>query len=173
MSRILFFACLTPVLGAALVAAAKAADCGDSGRLPYFRGGFSVTIAKPPNAAFALFDANGERRWDPSWSPSFVHGDAYKSGSIFKTSHGGRVATWLIDGYDSRSNSVSYVVVREDRSIMKIVIALVPTGGGSRANVSYEITALNDDGKRDVGQFCTTFPERQAEWQTAINGATK
>jgi hypothetical protein len=171
MIRIVLVACMMALVRTPSIAAA-AANCGNTG-LAYFRGNFTVHVLEPPKAAFALFDPAGERRWDPTWTPRFLHGDAHAAGSVFQTSHGGHILTWLMDSYDAATNSVSYIVVAGDRSIMKIGIELLPESSGSRANVAYERTALNAAGRQDVSRFCTTFPGRQNEWQNAIDGATK
>ncbi|HTA38725.1 MAG TPA: hypothetical protein VK760_06595 [Candidatus Acidoferrales bacterium] len=157
----------------AFLAIASTADAqgGDCRGLTYFRGTFSITIARPPNDAFALFDAKGESRWDPTWSPKFLHGDAYDAGSVFQTNHDGHTTTWLVDSYDSQNKRVSYVVLPSDGSIENISVTLVPNGNGSRADVAYERTALNDAGKREVGDFCTTFSHRQGDWQAAMDAA--
>jgi hypothetical protein len=133
-----------------------------------------LTVALPPGEAFPLFTAQGERRWVPHWEPSFpapVADDA-EPGTVFLTpdrDHG-QTTTWIVvDATPGRR--IRYARVTPGVSAGTVSVVLEQAGDHSNVTVTYELTALSDDGAAHLRRFADGYPAFLTGWQGSISQA--
>src|SRR5207302_5091768 len=107
------------------------------------------TVAVPLSRvdAFELFTPTGERRWADGWDPSFpaLCADETTPGTVFQTRKHLPV-TWVVVACD-RPCSITYANVSENDRAGLINVSCEPTDDGTTiATVSYDMTALSDEG---------------------------
>ncbi|GAA4385650.1 hypothetical protein GCM10023088_55410 [Actinomadura verrucosospora] len=133
-----------------------------------------LAVALPPDEAFPLFTARGERRWVPRWAPSFpapVADDA-EPGTVFQTLDHGRTTTWIVvDATPGRR--IRYARVTPGVSAGTVSVVLDRAGDHSDVTVTYELTALSGDGAADLRRFADGYPAFLAAWQDAIAEALR
>ncbi len=117
----------------------------------------SLHVALPPTQAAALFTPEGERAWAHGWAPEYPVGD----GPVFTTHDGATVWVELGD--------LRYARVTPGVQAGTVAVRLAPEGDGSRAEVTYDLTALSDDA--DLAAFAAGFDAMMAEWERAIAAA--
>jgi hypothetical protein len=130
----------------------------------------SVSIPLAPSDAFELFTPSGERRWATGWDPSFPvpPADETTPGTVFQTKHSGPV-TWVVVDCEPH-RSVTYASVSENDRAGLIRVSCEPYDDGTTtANVTYDMTALTDDGDARLHQFAAHYQEFLAHWQSAID----
>ncbi|MEV4003444.1 SRPBCC family protein [Actinomadura sp. NPDC049753] len=130
-----------------------------------------LAVALPPDEAFPLFTAQGERRWVPGWAPSFpapVADDA-EPGTVFQTpdrDHG-QTTTWIVvDAVPGRR--IRYARVTPGVSAGTVSVVLDRAGDHTDVTVTYELTALSGDGAAHLRRFADGYPAFLAAWQDAI-----
>jgi hypothetical protein len=132
----------------------------------------TVSVGLAPSDAFELFTPSGERRWATGWDPLFpaAPADETTPGTVFQTRHSGP-ATWVV--VDSEpGRSITYANVSENDRAGLVRVSCEPAHDGmTTANVTYDMTALSDDGDTRLRQFAAHYPEFLSHWQRAIDDA--
>jgi hypothetical protein len=128
-----------------------------------------ITVPLPPDEAFPLFTARGERRWAPGWEPSFPApaADDARPGTVFQTRGDDHTTTWIVvDGTPGRH--IRYARVTPGTSAGTVSVVLDDADGRSEVTVTYELTALSDEGAAHLRRFAEGYPAFLASWQDAI-----
>jgi hypothetical protein len=124
----------------------------------------SVAVPLPPGEAFGLFTPEGERAWVPGWEPRFPAGDDLAPGTTFLTHE---QTIWVIA--DRTPSSIRYARVTPGVHSGTVEVRCEAADGGTRAQVSYDLTALGDPATLD--RFASDFDAMLAEWERLIAAA--
>ena len=95
-----------------------------------------IYVPLPPDRAFDLFTAEGERLWAPGWDPKVL------SETVFLTGHGGEETIWTIIEADRQTGRLCYSRVSPGVRAGTVRVNLDADGTGSRVEVRYDMTAL-------------------------------
>ena len=118
----------------------------------------SVRVALPPERAHHYFTPEGERAWAPGWNPDYPGGHQ----GVFTTHDGTTI--WLDLG------DLRYARVTPGVQAGTVAVDLAPdTGGGTRAAVTYDLTALGPEA--DLEGFRAGFDAMLAAWEERIAAA--
>ena len=134
----------------------------------------TVHVDAPPELAFQLFTAPGERLWVNGWDPVVLSGgDGRNKGSVFVTTHKQDVTIWLVVDYDPDSLHARYArVTPTSRAGTVEVFARSDGEGGAEVDVTYELTALSETGNQTLADFDGPgFSRMMTEWEDAIRMA--
>src|SRR4051794_14836050 len=105
--------------------------------------------------ALWLFTPAGERSWVDGWDPVFPageDGDGARPGTVFTTEHDGTTTVWTVVARDDRS--VRYARVTPGRWSGLVEVRCRSDGDGATlVSVSYDLTALSDDGRAALAEF--------------------
>jgi hypothetical protein len=128
----------------------------------------SVAVPLPQAQAFELFTPAGERRWAAGWDPLFPASgeDETSPGAVFQTSHR-KLVTWVVVACD-RPHSISYANVSQDDRAGLVRVRCRPNRSQTTAEVSYDMTALSDDGDAALREFAVNYEQYMRHWQDAI-----
>jgi hypothetical protein len=100
-----------------------------------------IAVALPPKQAIELFTPEGERKWSAGWDPV----------------------------YPRQERCVRYARVTPGVAAGTVTVALEADGaGGTRAQVTYDLTSLSADGDARLADFDRAYDADIAEWETAI-----
>ncbi|MGA2805326.1 MAG: SRPBCC family protein [Acidimicrobiales bacterium] len=129
----------------------------------------TVEIALPPEQAFTMFTPSGERTWAHGWDPRFPSpgADETEPGTVFQTEHGGRESVWIVARCD-RGKSISYVTTTPGERCGLVTVTCEPSANGTRATVSYDLTALSPGAEGKLGRFATSYPSFLGHWESSI-----
>jgi hypothetical protein len=116
----------------------------------------SLRVALPPERAAALFTPEGERAWAQGWAPEYP-----ADGPVFLTHDGATVWVELGD--------LRYARVTPGVQAGTVSVRLTPDGDGSRAEVTYDLTALSGAARLDA--FAAEFDAMLATWERDIAAA--
>lgn len=133
-------------------------------------GTVAVPLSQPD--AFGLFTPSGERRWAEGWDPSFpaFEPDETRPGTVFQTERQ-HLVTWVVVTCD-RPRSITYANLSgNDRAGLIQVCCCSSQGGTTTARVSYDMTALSDDGDAALHTFAAQYEQYMTHWQDAIAAA--
>lgn len=139
--------------------------------------GYTQTIVAPPSEVLPLLCPVREVDWVPGWAPEFVltgSGVAERD-CIFTTpdSAAGPTAEaiWTVLSQDVTAGTVEMLKVTPDFLVVRLSIALRPgPDGGSRADVTYQYTALSPAGEAYVATLTAeAYAEFMREWERALN----
>lgn len=136
-------------------------------------------VRAEPEAIFPLLCPVREFDWIPSWDCEIVHtesgvaelGCVFQTGlpaddSVRRATSEGGVDTWVVSRYQPGS-AISFVRVNSQRAI-RYDVDLEPDGeGATTLTWSQEVTALNEDGDRQVSAL------RQADFTSQIRTVEK
>jgi len=133
----------------------------------------SFDLAAPKEDVFPLFGPDREREWASDWRPEPVDPGQIVSeeGAVFKTTHRGDRAVWVVSRYDPQAGEVEYVTFRHaDRlGVISIKVTSGP-GDGSHVEVTYAFTALSEKGMRHIAHFTDDYYRNMMDtWQRAIS----
>jgi hypothetical protein len=131
----------------------------------------SGTVRLPPGVAapLALFTPEGERAWVAGWDPRFPApaGDDSEPGTVFQTSHGPHPGTWVVTGREpGRTIRYARVIAGQDAGTVTVTLA-----SETEVTVSYDLTALSEQGAAHLAQFAASYPQFLAHWEQAIGRA--
>lgn len=135
-----------------------------------------LTVGLPAEEAFWLFTPRGEQAWTPEWRPRFpdhadVGFDESAPGTVFETEAHGHVTTWVVvDRELGRRMRYSRVIPQVNAGT--VTVALEPAGEGeqrSEVTVTYELTALTDEGQRRLEEFAAHYPAFLQSWEEQIS----
>jgi hypothetical protein len=134
-------------------------------------GSFAVDL--PPRDALELFTPEGERGWVPRWDPTYPAGrpEQPEPGTVFVTRAEGTVTTWIV--LERTHDRMRYARVAGERTAGSVTVMCRPSDapGSSEVRVVYELTALGDDGARDVRELSEAYDAFLAGWRAAIREA--
>ncbi|NMO56953.1 SRPBCC family protein [Actinoplanes sp. TBRC 11911] len=126
-------------------------------------------VSLPPQEAFRLFTARGERDWVDGWAPAFPDevADDATIGTVFETDAHGHHATWIV--VDSEENRrIRYARVVTGRDAGTVAVELKPDGDGSEVTVTYQLTALTEAGGDYLATFAENYPAFIDSWAEAL-----
>ncbi|MEU1970311.1 hypothetical protein ABZ477_01500 [Microbacterium sp. NPDC019599] len=125
----------------------------------------------PPEQAFPLFTAAGERLWVPGWSPEFLADvdDDTTAGTVFRTSADGRVTTWIV--VESHPPfAATYARFTPAHSATTVRVRLEASDAGTLVHVGYDITSLAETADALLEQFAREFDDMLEEWRRGTSG---
>src|SRR5688500_5125686 len=111
----------------------------------------SFRLPVPPEEAFELFTAEGERRWVAGWDPVILSDcGATEPGAVFLTDHGGEPTIWTVLEANRGAGRLAYSRVSPGRRAGTVYVSLAGDRDGTRVEVAYDITSLGSDGDEAV-----------------------
>ena len=133
----------------------------------------TVHVDAPPEQAFQLFTAPGERLWVKGWDPLVLSGgDGRNKGAVFVTAAHEEVTIWIVVDHDPDSLHARYARVTPGSRAGTVEVFVRSDGnGGADVDVSYELTALSESGNEAVAEFDAHFSQMITEWERAIREA--
>lgn len=133
----------------------------------------SFELAAPPNEAFHLFTAPGEKLWVPDWDPTILSGNGTQAGTVFETGHGNERTIWVVVDFDVEARRARYARTTPHSRAGTVEVRLSANDeGGSIVTVTYELTALNESGNQVLAQFdAEAYAEMMKEWKRLIGAA--
>jgi hypothetical protein len=132
-----------------------------------------IHVSLPPDRAFRLFTARGERDWVDGWHPTFPAGadDDAEAGTAFVTAGHGCTTTWMVADSEP-GRRLRYVRIIPGVNVAMVTVSLAPDGDGSEVTVSYDLTALAPGADRQLDEFAAGYPAYLRSWQDAIENRT-
>jgi len=127
-------------------------------------------VDRPVDQALALFTPVGERAWVDGWEPHFPAGelgDGTAPGTTFTTEHDGNRTFWVVVARDDAVVRYARVTPGIAAGLVEVTCRADPRGG-TRVVVTYELTALGDDGEAHLAQFAAGYEDHLADWARAI-----
>jgi hypothetical protein len=134
----------------------------------------TLTVDAAPEHAFQLFTAPGEKLWIDGWDPDVLSGgDGRRKGAVFVTNVAGEKACWIVVDYDAEALHARYArIAPATRAGTVEVFARGDGAGATKVEVTYELTALNDKGKKLLAEFDTrAFDRMLGDWERMIRDA--
>jgi hypothetical protein len=130
----------------------------------------SIRVALPPGEAIRLFTPVGERDWVEGWDPQFPageSGDGSEPGKVFTTEAHGPFTVWV--AVDREADRVRYARVTPGVWAGTVEVRLgAADDGGTTAEVTYDLTALSDEGERELREFEASYDAEIGEWERLI-----
>ncbi|MFJ3980024.1 hypothetical protein [Streptomyces sp. NPDC090021] len=129
----------------------------------------TLHVPLPPEAAFRLFTARGEREWVPGWEPVFPvrTPDDTAPGTVWLTSSGEEATTWLVASRDF-PRSVSYARITPGARAGTVTAALAAADSGSKVTVTYDMTPLTPAAASALDEFAADYPSFIRSWEKLI-----
>ncbi len=134
----------------------------------------TLHVAAAPAHAFQLFTAPGERFWIDDWDPVIQGGgDGREKGAVWITEVGGSRAYWVVVDYDSEALHARYARIAPVMHAGTVEVSARPdAAGATEVEVTYQLTALTDDGNRDLATFdAAAFARMLDSWERMIANA--
>ena len=131
-----------------------------------------VHIEAPPDQAFVLFTGPGEELWIEEWDPTVISGDGLEAGTVFLTDMG-EPTVWIVVDFDRDARHARYARVAPRTRAGTVDVRVTTDGeGGSIATVTYELTALSEEGNRILEAFDeASFGATMSAWEQMIRDA--
>lgn len=122
---------------------------------------------------FPLFEPLGEKRWVEGWDPVMLFpatGEVVEGG-VFITRHDGEETIWTIARHDPARRHVRYVRTTPGSRTAVVDVRCEPDGNvGTRAQVTYALTALSEAGNAYIAGFTVDHYNATIDsWQEAIS----
>lgn len=132
----------------------------------------SFHLDAPVARVFPLFTALGEKKWAQGWEPELLSGREER-GSVFRTLHGDREATWIVVDYRPADGRVSYARLVQGSNMGLVDVQCSAASGGTEVSVRYTLTGVNSQGATFVTEFLDPgqYSRMIEEWRTAISKA--
>ncbi|MFF4370529.1 hypothetical protein [Streptomyces sp. NPDC001594] len=139
----------------------------------------ALHVPLPPEEAFRLFTARGERDWVPGWEPVFPveTPDDTAPGTVWLTASHEEETTWLVVSRDF-PRSVSYARITPGVRAGTVTVALTAngagtgagagTGTGSEVTVTYDMTPLTPAAAEALDEFAAAYPSFIRSWAELI-----
>lgn len=165
---------MNKTLAAAAVAAPAALAAGTASQLMSVTHTGTLHLEGAPQEVFPLFTAPGERLWVPGWDPVILAGsDGLARGSVWLTGDGEEQTIWLVVDYDPSALHARYArITPGSRAGTVEVSARAGDSGGTRVEVTYQLTALNERGNEVLAEFDEdAYADMMVEWQRLIQEA--
>jgi hypothetical protein len=134
----------------------------------------TVHVDAAPEHAFQLFTAPGERLWVDGWDPEVLSGgDGRARGAVFITDVDADKAYWIVADYDTEALRARYArIAPATRAGTVEVVARSDGAGGTEVEVTYELTALTEEGDAQLAEFDSeAFAGMLADWERMIRDA--
>lgn len=134
----------------------------------------TLRVDAAPEHAFQLFTAPGERLWAEGWDPVILSGDDGRPrGSVWVTGEGPHETIWLVVAYDPDELHACYARITPSSRAGTVEVFARPDGSGTtEVEVTYKLTALNEDGNEALAGFgAEEFAEMLVEWDRMIRDA--
>lgn len=130
----------------------------------------SLELELPPDAAFPLFTALGEREWVPGWDPELVYPESgeLEENQVFVTGSGAERTEWFVARLDRAGREVSYIRTTPPSRVARVDVAVRPRGEGSVVTVTYLWTALSAEGRRIIREQAHGYDQMLREWQRLL-----
>lgn len=130
----------------------------------------------PPDEAFKLFTAEGERDWVEAWHPVFLHSDepeTTSAGTVWETGQGETRTLWMcIDWLPPQR--VRYARVMPTARFDLVEVEVESEGAGSVIAVTYTFTPLTDAAHAEVEAIdAESFAKMIGEWPRHILGSRR
>lgn len=129
----------------------------------------SFHLDAPVARVFPLFTALGEKTWAHGWEPEILSGREER-GSVFRTVHGDREATWIVVDYRPAQGHVSYarLVQGSNMGLVDVECRAAPEGG-TAVSVRYTLTGVSPQGEVFVTEFLDPghYSRMIEEWRAA------
>ncbi len=130
------------------------------------RGSFQLPCS--PAAALPLFTPDGERRWVGDWHPHYLSGASDEVGAVWRTSHG-EDTTWITTDRDD--DRVRYARISSNGTAGLVEVLCRAADGGTRVQVTYDLTACTAAGLDALSRFATHFDDMLGHWRNATTSA--
>lgn len=132
----------------------------------------SFLIPVPPEHAYGLFTAAGEKQWVPGWDPTILGDLPQTSGLVFLTWAAECETIWTVIRSDPSTCSHLYCRVTPGVHAGTVEVSISPEAGGCRAHICYDMTALPDSPPDCLDQYREgRFTEMLASWSDMIRSA--
>ena len=130
-------------------------------------------LEAPPEKAFHLFTAPGEKLWVPGWDPEILSGDGTEEGTVWVTGHGDETTIWVVVDFDTTAHRARYARITPSSRAGTVEVRLHANhDGGSTVTVKYELTALSESGNQNLTDFdAKAYSEMLKEWKDLILAA--
>lgn len=137
------------------------------------RHGYTQNLAGTPENVFPLLCPVRECDWTPGWDPIKVITTSGKvePDCMFTTQAGTDIAVWIVTRHDPAAFALDMYKVTPGHTVAKLQIRLSRAAGNTtRADISYEYTALAQAGEMFLEQFTSDWYENfMKEWEDALN----
>ena len=133
-----------------------------------------LRVAAPPQQAFQLFTAPGERLWVKGWDPVIMtNGDGRETGSVFLTGHRDEQTVWLVVDYDPEVLRARYARITPGSRAGTVEVQARPDEHGATVvTVRYVLTALAPQGNDSLESFDeAAFSAMLTDWEREIRAA--
>lgn len=129
----------------------------------------ALNVPLPPEAAFRLFTARGERDWVPGWEAVFPveTPDDTAPGTVWLTASHEEETTWLVVSRDF-PRSVSYARITPGVRAGTVTVTLAATGVGSEVTVTYDMTPLTPAAAKALDEFAAEYASFIRSWEELI-----
>jgi hypothetical protein len=131
------------------------------------------SLAGTPKEVFPLLCPVRETEWVNGWDPLNVWSEsgAVEPGCVFVMPGEPAEAIWVTLRHDPAAFAVEFVKVTPGHTVGRISIRLSARGEKeTAAQVSYEYTALSEEGERFVAEFTEDrYAEFMREWEGELN----
>jgi hypothetical protein len=124
----------------AATACCEARNDAFAGKKAKASGSFHLPL--PPEEAFDLFTAEGEKLWVPNWKPQILGPTPQSAGLVFLTWRDEICTIWTVVESDKSALRHCYSRVTLGAHAGLVRLSLTPDHGGSRVCVTYDMTAL-------------------------------
>ena len=134
----------------------------------------TLQVDAPPEHAFQLFTAPGEKLWIEGWDPVVPSGgDGRAKGAVFITTAAGEKAYWVVADYDDEALHARYSRIAPGTHAGTVEVFAHDDGSGStEVTVTFELTALTSEGSKRLADFdSVAFRQMLADWERIIREA--
>lgn len=134
----------------------------------------TLRVDAPPAHAFQLFTAPGETFWIDGWDPQVLRGvDGRERGSVWVTEVAGDSAYWVVADYDPAALHARYARVAPGTRAGTVEVFARDDGtGATEVEVIYELTALTEEGNKQLAAFDShAYARMLADWERMIRDA--
>ena len=132
----------------------------------------TLLVEAPPGKTFELFTGPGEELWIEEWEPTVLSGDGLTAGTVFLTDIG-EPTIWIVVDFDRDARHARYARVAPlTRAGTVDVRVAADAAGESIVTVTYELTALSEDGNRMLEEFDeAAYAGMMKQWEQMIRDA--
>lgn len=134
----------------------------------------TLRVNAPPEHAFQLFTAPGEKLWIDDWDPVVLSGDdGRERGAVFVTDVADNKAYWVVVDYDADALHARYARIAPRTHAGTVEVVARSDGAGmTEVDVTYELTALTEQGNGQLASFDSdAFDRMLGDWERMIREA--